>query len=222
MSGPACCRNWPLVWHLHDRLGRSFSGRLASVRYAPTPRFIFLGLLLALKASDTPRIASGGACKRPGVTLWADPEQRRGQTRGWIARLMIRLRFGWSCLMLKHNTCKDPKHLAQPISPDKCMKRAGHARITLANALTGGCTADTDIRSGPAVPVRSHKHKGVAASPGTQGPTLPDGTPAGRRSRRCQWPLCAAAIRLRWHGGLWTVVCAARQAVCLQRPPASL
>ena len=35
-----------------------------SSRYAPTPRFIFWGLLSALKASLMPRMASGGACKR--------------------------------------------------------------------------------------------------------------------------------------------------------------
>jgi hypothetical protein len=36
--------------------------RLASVRYAPTPRFILLGWLSALKASEMPRMPSGGAC----------------------------------------------------------------------------------------------------------------------------------------------------------------
>ena len=32
------------------------------MRYAPTPRFILLGWLSALKASEMPRMASGGAC----------------------------------------------------------------------------------------------------------------------------------------------------------------
>ena len=33
--------------------------------YAPTPRFIFLGLLSLLKASVTPRMASGGPISTP-------------------------------------------------------------------------------------------------------------------------------------------------------------
>ena len=51
-----------------------------SVRYAPTPRFIFLGLLLALKASETPRMASGGACRqrhvRKGCMCWQSTSVR--------------------------------------------------------------------------------------------------------------------------------------------------
>ncbi len=35
---------------------------LTSVRYAPTPRFSFCGFVSALKASEMPRMASGGAC----------------------------------------------------------------------------------------------------------------------------------------------------------------
>jgi hypothetical protein len=35
-----------------------------SVRYAPTPKFSLLGEVSALKASEIPRIASGGACRR--------------------------------------------------------------------------------------------------------------------------------------------------------------
>ena len=38
------------------------TGLPSSVLYAPTPRLSFSGLLSALKASVTPRMASGGAC----------------------------------------------------------------------------------------------------------------------------------------------------------------
>lgn len=35
------------------------------MRYAPTPRLSFIGLVLALNASETPRIGSGGAMVTP-------------------------------------------------------------------------------------------------------------------------------------------------------------
>ena len=40
-------------------------GCSSSVRYAPTPRLSFMGFVLALNASDTPRMGSAGACRVP-------------------------------------------------------------------------------------------------------------------------------------------------------------
>ncbi len=45
------------------------SGLSSSVRYAPTPKFSFKSLVSALKASETPRIGSGGACSTPSSLL---------------------------------------------------------------------------------------------------------------------------------------------------------
>ena len=51
----------------------STNGFPASSRYAPTPRFILLGLESFLKASFTPMMASGGPISTPDQKLKQQP-----------------------------------------------------------------------------------------------------------------------------------------------------